>query len=254
MSSNSGREGYCVRCGRCSGRNGQKKCKKEWIRCTTVAHNPTRLQEASRAVQYIDCYRCPDHPGAPPGDFWGTQPEDQPSVPTADEVGLPRPGEETTVLDSTEDTALSSVYQPIQGEPSGSYHQRTFSDSTDPLHWDEERFARETTDVAGLAETLSDTHINESQTAQIPHISSAESYFAHDARATKRGRVAYTGPDGRKHKVEADAWIEAMVDHGGKYVECWLYTEEESMLQVYTYTFGEAEGSSSSRRHRRRKN
>lgn len=44
-------------------------------------------------IQYVDCYRCRDHPAFPPEDFWGTQPDDEPQVPTADELGLPFPEE-----------------------------------------------------------------------------------------------------------------------------------------------------------------
>ncbi len=52
-------------------------------------------------IQYCDCFRCPNHPGAAP--FHGTDPDDeQDLVATADELGIPWfDTEDTQVLDDT---------------------------------------------------------------------------------------------------------------------------------------------------------
>lgn len=208
----------------------------------TGGHNPWQLELDGPAIQYIDCYRCPEHPGGPPRNFWGTQPDDDPSVPTADALRVPWPNEETTVLEDTvaAATMVSSVDQ------STSYHQRTFSASTDPLQWDQERVEQESTSVVGLSETLSRTHIETpTQTDTAAYISSADSQYVNDACLTKHGRVTFTGPDGRKLKVERDQWTEAKVDYEGKYVDCWVHIGRKSGTQFYAFSIEEPAGSSS---------
>lgn len=100
MTSNSGRGGHCERCGCacnnhtfgiCGGGSGKGSkyvaCTFEWSRCTTGGHNDVT------ELQYIDCKRCPSHPGAPPsnGEFWGSQPDDEYQIYTADQLGIPWP-------------------------------------------------------------------------------------------------------------------------------------------------------------------
>lgn len=100
MTSNSGRGGHCERCGCasnnhtfgiCQGGTGKGSkyvaCTFEWSRCTTGGHNDVT------EVQYVDCKRCPNHPGAPPsnGEFWGSQPDDEYQIYTADQLGIPWP-------------------------------------------------------------------------------------------------------------------------------------------------------------------
>lgn len=144
MTSNSGRDGHCERCGCadnnhtfgiCAGRSGKgpksAACTFEWSRCSTGGHNDIA------EVQYVDCQRCPDHPGAPPsnGDFWGTQPEDTYKVPTADELGIPWPEPHKKPEGS-------------KGQRKEAGHIRVNSgDSEDPLQWDEERYMKETAEL-----------------------------------------------------------------------------------------------------------
>lgn len=103
MSSNSGRGGHCERCGCannnhtfgiCGGGSGKGSkyvaCTFEWSRCITGGHNDVT------EVQYIDCKRCPNHPDTPlsNGEIWGSQPDNEYPVYTADQLGIPRPKSE----------------------------------------------------------------------------------------------------------------------------------------------------------------
>ncbi len=129
MTSVSSREKHCERCGcannnhkfgRCRGQDRDKKqgwirCKFEWARCSLGTH--------SSQHRYVDCYRCWKHPGAPPKDFWGTGPDDEFPVFTADELQVPWPSNE-------------SSKEPPKAQSTASSHMR--NSSIDHLQDDDE--------------------------------------------------------------------------------------------------------------------
>ncbi|CAM6002548.1 unnamed protein product [Sphagnum balticum] len=124
-------------------------CTFEWSRCTTGGHND--IDEA----QYVDCRRCPDHPGAPPssGDFWGCLPDDDFRVPTADELNIPWPEPNNRPEGS-------------KGQTKEAGHSRVNSgDSEDPLQWDEERYRKET---AELVEDFGKSTISDKKSPAAP--------------------------------------------------------------------------------------
>jgi len=104
-------------------------CNFEWSRCTTGGHNDITDSK------YIDCKRCPDHPGGPPasGGFWGSQPDEVDYVSTADELSIPWP-----------ETTYGS-----QSKAKETRHSRVDSGSSeDPLQWSKERYETEMTKLA----------------------------------------------------------------------------------------------------------
>ncbi|KFA76186.1 hypothetical protein S40288_10097 [Stachybotrys chartarum IBT 40288] len=127
MTSNSGRAGFCSRCGcannnhafaLCEGYDRDKRKKKhvrctfEWSRCSTAGHE--------QYVKYIDCFRCPNHPGGAP--FGGTVPGSPGYVSTADELGVPWPG-------ATENSAIDDTYEYQEAD----YSQQA-EESSNPLY------------------------------------------------------------------------------------------------------------------------
>ncbi|KAF4630263.1 hypothetical protein G7Y89_g7881 [Cudoniella acicularis] len=167
MTSNSGGDTQCERCGcadnnhtfgLCEGRDGKGKrsvrCTFVWARCSTGGHNDIA------DVKYVDCYRCSRHPGAPPssGDFWGSQPDDEYPIYTADELKIPWPGHE----DESHGSKGKGKGKGRNDDTEQSWeagHSRVDSGaSEDPLQWTEDRYKEET---GGLIEGFGNTTIDD---------------------------------------------------------------------------------------------
>ena len=214
MTSSSGRPGNCIRCGcangnhsfgRCKGKDKKgstwEACDFEWVRCTTRGH--------SSNVQFIDCFRCWKHPGAPPKHLWGTQPDDDLGVPTADELDIPWPEAETT-------------------KSAASTRGRTLSqDSIDELQWSPGRYNRE-----GESSTL----VQDLSNLQMKHtaVSSNESIYV-ETSVSKHGRICFENSEGRKVKTDESEWDPSTVDYAGEMADCFLYISPHSQRQYYTW-------------------
>ncbi|RKK83800.1 hypothetical protein BFJ68_g17417 [Fusarium oxysporum] len=230
MTSTSDREGFCQRCGcangvhrfgQCRGKNKGGRCDFEWVRCTITGHSDYF------EGQYIDCFRCWQHPGAPPKDFWGTQPDDDIQVPTADEIGLPYPAQE-----GSETYADSS-----NAGPSG--HARTFSTetaSTDPLQWDEARYEQETT---SLTQRLDNIQLQDNT------ISSANSIYVDTYPSKHQGRICFVRANGKEVTTKEKRWQSSYVDFEGEMVACLFYVDDSGQY-YYTWAHGTGETGESS--------
>ena len=250
MSSTSDRDGYCDRCGcangkhafgRCRGKDkkGSKweRCKVEWARCTIGGHSD--LTDA----QYIDCFRCPNHPGGNPEHFWGTQPDDKPQVPTADQLGIPYPGE-----------LVEQTMDPYEEGPSNPGHVRTFSSetvSTDPLHWDPERIEQETSALSQLARDFDSVQIDDNTEYSI--ISSEGSKYVDTYYSKHQRRVCFCLSDDEEVRTKEAEWVPAQVDYEGTLVPCLLYTNESGQFYTWEHGAGEEGGSSKSKDKRKGK-
>ena len=230
MTSTSDRPGYCLRCGcangnhdfgACQGKDKEgsswKQCDFEWARCTTGGH--------SSDIQYVDCFRCWKHPGAPPKHFWGTQPDDEESVPTADNLSLPWPATAGTVNDTIHDAG-----------PSYSGHNRSLSnESIDPLQWSQARFQAETGSVTGLVQSLSQVRLQDNA------ISSESSVYV-STYYSKHQRVYFQDPNGGKEiKTRENDWASSNIDYRDEMVPCLLYVCPNSGRQFYTWELGDGE-------------
>ena len=140
-------------------------------------------------VRYVDCRRCKRHPGAPPlsGEFHGSQPEDEEvaQVCTADYLGMPKKVQEDEGQSSKSKSKSNHKEKGKSrdkgkgkgkdnhidddnagnndngGDKRESGYSRIDSRGSDPLHWSEERYKRETNEAvnafaASTIDALSD--------------------------------------------------------------------------------------------------
>jgi len=190
----------------------------------------------------MDCSRCPKHPGAAPDDFWGTEPDDEMPVPTADAIQLPWPAGEVArepghhrnpslddedPLQQIEDIPLSSnwrttatvsTFQPM--------HSRTGShDLPDPLQEDDQ-------DDPAMAEL----------TDNLAQLGTQEREIYVDTKFSKnKARIVFLNPEGKELKTEAHLWTESTVcQQDGQVVPCWSY-KAASGRRYYTFVLGSGE-------------
>lgn len=101
--------------------------------------------------------------------------------------------------------------------PSSTSHQRAVSvESIGPLHWSPGRFAKETDDVAGLAEQVG--HL------QLQADSSAQNGTWVTVYPTKDGRISFRDPhDNQKYKISKSSWSETSTMYDGVETLCFEY-------------------------------
>ncbi|KAL2689079.1 hypothetical protein Neosp_003131 [[Neocosmospora] mangrovei] len=178
---------------------------------------------------FVDCYRCWQHPGAPPEDFWGTQPDDRVQIPTADQLGLPYPEEEG------EEPGIGADV-PQDGPASG--HTRTFSTetaSTDPLQWDDARYEQATADVSSLAQRLENVQLQDNNSSDATPLYVTTYYSSHQRR------VCFRTADGSEVRTREGEWESTYAEYDGQMVPCFLYTNESG--QFYTWAHGTGDAS-----------
>lgn len=259
MTSYSDRPGFCSRCGcangnhtiqRCGGRVKEGKkwvpCQVEWSRCTTGGHS-----SHSEDVKFVDCFRCRDHPGAPPDDFWGTQPDDddEEKIPTADDLDIPlpglagswepaaAPGGHSRTLSVESDDPLQSGQdstQPRQTKTSKRRHGRTLStESLDPL-----QSGQDWTDPDGIPSEESDPMIALAQEfGEVGLHDDDRPYYVETLLAN--GNVYFTDAGGNNVGVDVTRWIQSSIEYEGEAVPCFMYADEHTVRQYYTWEFGD---------------
>jgi len=170
MSTSSGREGFCTRCGHANNEHAHqrdskcKKCKKGFEICQAGIH----IRSHGWKLCFIPC-RCgkkyyPDKARAAvslePHEYVPGHPGYRPLNPDEDE-------DTTTIDDSQADAGgaeepISTPQKGGSGSVAQSGHGRTDSvESEDPLAWSPGTYEQRMGSVAGLVEDLSNTHIED---------------------------------------------------------------------------------------------
>ena len=211
MTSSSGRDGHCNWCGcandnhifeRCTGFNKKGKknyepCQEYWIRCTTAGHGRHK---------YVDCYRCPSHPAAPPSSFWGAEP-----LQDDDESGIYVP--------------MIQEIQLMENAPPGGHERTTSEDSIDPLQWDTERYNRETSEVAQITERLDQVQVAES----------VEDLVYVDAYLDEPSQNVWFESSGQHFETNRVEWSTSKVMFMREIVDCFRLMTSSSIF--YTWEF-----------------
>ncbi|KAH8797493.1 hypothetical protein F5882DRAFT_395882 [Hyaloscypha sp. PMI_1271] len=254
MTSNSGSEGPCERCG-CANNNhtfgdcgGKDKkgsrweaCTFVWARCTTGGHNDVA------DVKYVDCKRCPNHPGAPPsnGEFWGSQPGDDYPIYTADELGILWPEHEDKSHGSKgKGKGKGKGRRDDKEQPWEAGHTRVDSGgSEDPLQWTEDRYKKETGElIEGFGNTTIDDKTNTAWSAWSAWSWSGERWERY--RADSEGRYEYD------HQKDSGTWSEWTWDsENGQY---YSYSRDPDGQQYYIYNTPD-EGTAKKGKERKRR-
>ena len=104
MTSSSGKSGYCERCLQANNIHTFEKCPVKGCTYQFIRNTGGTLHED---YQYVDCFRCPDHPAAELQLLWGTDPNDDNYVPTANDLEIPTPRAGESPGDSTSSTLAS---------------------------------------------------------------------------------------------------------------------------------------------------
>ncbi|CAG9939350.1 unnamed protein product [Clonostachys rosea f. rosea IK726] len=250
MTSNSGREGNCFRCGcanenhifgTCRGKShkGKKRCTFEWSRCTTGCH-----QDAFKSkYRYIDCARCPDHPGgAPKHGFENTESDDDGyKVYTADNIGIPWPAQVSAASPALEEEVGNTSIDELQGgypewqtSGQGGVTYKRYGDMSgvresgvgdttigcpDTLDWPSERLPTE----AGMdSVTQSFAQLGFQEQPGVRRISSSQYDLVQVY--PKKGKTRFLDPHTKKEvKTKEEDWEEAQVDDNGTWATCYVY-------------------------------
>lgn len=229
MSSNSGRAGHCERCG-CANNNHliqsctaydkrkKKACGNIWSRCTLSYH--------SQDAQYVDCKRCQLHPGAPPEGFWGTQPDDEYEVPTADDLKIPWPEPEAPSKKTSKKPKQSSTPSSSHVAASSSsqiQHGRSLSEeSYDPLSADHY-------DLTGSLNQLSIS--NPANTSNTEHYVSTH--------VNKKDLVCFVHPEtGQEIKTRQTSWEASTREYEGVETPCFVFNSKDHQRVFWTWQLG----------------
>jgi len=217
----------------------------------------------------VDCFRCPEHPGAPPSDFWGTDPQDNNQVPTADELEIPwpsvseEPGLEPrghgrgTSVEPVDSLSLPEGPSRPRTQPRRAGHRRTISDeSLDPLQADEDpgRVDAE----SSLAQDLNQLAIQD----ELDQWDAEEGFYQSDAENVGDesveddsescyviawlvdGGASFADVEGNEVFVEFENWTESFKEYEGEAVPCYVYFDQVTNVEYYTWEFSVAGGSS----------
>lgn len=262
MTSYSDEPGFCGRCGCANGNHTIRPCKGfnkrgrgkkaeyvlceyNWSRCTTGGH--TAYFQADEDAQYMDCFRCSNHPGGAPDGFWGTEPDDEAGVLTADFLGIPWPAAEEPGPASSQSEYRRTLESPDplssgqdstwSGQTSTMKrgHGRTLSEeSEDPLQSDNpwDRTSAEDTDpVLALTQDLGQLDLQED----------VELYVE---TSLVTSHVHFTDAGGNEVVSDRRDWSESSIEYDGQEAPCYKYVGGIPPRRYYTWEFGGGGGSS----------
>ncbi|KAL6406412.1 hypothetical protein AUP68_09206 [Ilyonectria robusta] len=278
MSTSSGRKGSCTRCGHQMNEHAKsseskcKKCKKVFDICQVPYHGLGSENSGGWRICYVPC-ACGNRyysdkaraarplepheyiPGHP-----GYRPIEQEATEHADMTGDEDLSTYTASTDTTRDyTAQSQSYgmftehdsnpsvlaaSPPDAGPSNVGHRRTVSNSTDPLHWDEERF-REETSMASLAQQLDQAQLDDNEVQQDDNlIDGTESTFVAEF-TLKKDQIQFKNVNGQKSRAPQNEWTMAKVYYEAELVDCLTYLAPSGNRYYMWLPSGYAQGESS---------
>ncbi|CAH0022763.1 unnamed protein product, partial [Clonostachys rhizophaga] len=202
--------------------------------------------------KYIDCARCPAHPGgAPKHGFENTESDENTGykVYTADAVGVALPAQLSAASPAQEEEVGNTSIDELQGgypewqtSGHGNVTYKRYGDMSggresgvgdttigfpDALDWSSKGLL---TEVGMDSVTQSFVQLGVQEQPDVRRISSSQ--YAFVEVYLKNGKTCFRDPHTKKEvKTKGEDWEEALVDHNGTWATCFVYED-----RVYTFT------------------